>query len=267
LSLHEHGKQTLRELGLTSSQARIYVAILRLGGSQSVKAISNFSDIARQDVYRTIAELQQLGLVEKVIATPTRFQTTPLRDSLSILLQTRKQKTRTLQEEADRLVSHFPEKTEERIYGQERDRFLLVSERTALMHLIKKVVEATRKYILIITSWNDCAQWHSILPEAWSNAAKKGVNIRWLTEKTENANLQPEIMMAALQKPNFLLRVLPHQPNARFGICDGTGAFMAISSNPNAAESPALWTNNRVIISLMEYYFETMWKKSSKMQR
>jgi sugar-specific transcriptional regulator TrmB len=267
LSLNEHGKQILLELGLTLSQARIYVAILRLGGSSSVKEVSNVSGVARQDVYRTIAELQQLGLVEKVIATPTRFQTTPLREALSILLQTRKQKTSTLQKEADRLVSLFPEKTEEQIDGQERDHFVLLSERTALMRFIKKVVEATRKYILIITSWNDCAQWLSILPEAWNNAAKKGVNIRWLTGKTENANPLPEIMVAALQKPNFLLRVLSDKPKARFGICDGTGAFMAISSNPNAAESPALWTNNRAIISLMEYYFETMWKKSIKMQR
>jgi sugar-specific transcriptional regulator TrmB len=255
------------QLGLTSSQARIYVALLRLGSSSSVKEVSNVSGVARQDVYRTIAELQQLGLVEKVIASPTRFQSIPLRETLSRLLQTRKQKTRTLQEEADKLASLFSEKAEGRIDAQERDRFVLVSERTALMRLIKKVVEATREYILIITSWNDCAQWLGILPEAWSNASKKGVNIRWLTGKTENPNLPPEIMVTALQKPNFLLRVLPHQPKARFGICDGMGAFMAISSNPNAAESPALWTNNRVIISLMEYYFETMWKKSKKMQR
>ena len=266
MPLYEHGKQILLELGLTLTQARLYVAILRLAGSSSVKAISNFSGIARQDVYRTIAELQQLGLVEKVIATPTRFQAIPLQEALTLLLQTRNQKTCTLQKQAERLVTIFPEKAEGLIEGQEVEQILIVSERTALMRLIKKAVEATKNCILIIGSWNDCARWLGVLPDTWNSAAKKGVNIRWLMSEKKNTNPLPEIVVATLRKNNFLLKVLPNKPILRCGICDGRGAFMPLSSNPDAVESPALWTNNRVIILLMEHYFETMWKKSSKMQ-
>ena len=265
MSLHEGIEKILRELGLTLTQARLYVAIARLAGSSSVKAISNFSGIARQDVYRTIAELQQLGLVEKVIAAPTRFQTTPLQEAVTLLLQTRNQKTCTLQKEAERLITLFPEKAEGLIDGQEVEQFLQVSERTALIRLMNKAVEATRKYILIIASWNACARWLCIFPDTWNNAVNKGVNIRWLTAEKKNTNPLPEIMVAALQKKNFLQKVLPNKPMARCGICDGRVGFITISSNPDAVESPALWTNNRVIISLMEHYFETMWKKSSKM--
>jgi hypothetical protein len=50
----------------------------------------------------------------------------------------------------------------------------------------------------------------------------------------------------------------------------GSGAgptVTAVAAEELPYESPSLWTNNRVLISLIEYYFETMWKKSRKMQR
>jgi len=35
------------------------------------------SGVARQDVYRVLLELQKLGIVEKIIATPNRFRALP----------------------------------------------------------------------------------------------------------------------------------------------------------------------------------------------
>ena len=51
--------QTLIDLGLTSLQARIYLALYQTGTSEAA-TISKVTKVARSDVYRTMYKLQQL---------------------------------------------------------------------------------------------------------------------------------------------------------------------------------------------------------------
>ena len=77
--------EILVRLGLTFCQAKIYLALLQLGTS-SAKTISNYTNIARPDIYRVIRGLVMLGLVEKSIGKPANFKEAKLktvRDALS----------------------------------------------------------------------------------------------------------------------------------------------------------------------------------------
>ncbi len=69
----EEGKvQTLTELGLTGRQARVFLNLLKCESS-TARALSMSSDLARQDTYKVLDELQELGLVEREISVPTKF--------------------------------------------------------------------------------------------------------------------------------------------------------------------------------------------------
>jgi sugar-specific transcriptional regulator TrmB len=98
-----YGEKTLRELGLSLLQARVYLALLKLGTHSSIKATSACSKVARQDVYRTIAELRELGLVEMVIANLTLFRAIPLQETVAILMEKKNQRTQVLMEEVTEL--------------------------------------------------------------------------------------------------------------------------------------------------------------------
>ena len=87
----ELGEKTLRELGLTLSQARVYLALVRLGKHSTVKAVSVFSKVARQDVYRTLTELRELSLVEMVIGNPALFMAIPLQETIAIMVERKNQ--------------------------------------------------------------------------------------------------------------------------------------------------------------------------------
>jgi len=75
----------LMELGLSSRQARTYLTILKLREAKA-KTIADYSAINRQDIYRIIEELEQIGLVQRTISLPTTFSATPLSETAKLLL-------------------------------------------------------------------------------------------------------------------------------------------------------------------------------------
>ena len=56
--------QTLMAFGLTSLQAKTYLALAKLGKAD-VKTIAKVSKVARQDIYRIMPTLQKWGLEKK----------------------------------------------------------------------------------------------------------------------------------------------------------------------------------------------------------
>jgi sugar-specific transcriptional regulator TrmB len=89
MAIHEKYVQALTDLGLTHTQAKVYVALLQLKKANARK-LQNLTNIARQDVYITLSELRGKDLVEKVIAKPTQYIPVPSKEAISILLQKRK---------------------------------------------------------------------------------------------------------------------------------------------------------------------------------
>jgi sugar-specific transcriptional regulator TrmB len=64
----------LSELGLTKNQIKIYLSLLKLGTPTKAIRIFQVSGVPRQDVYRVLLELQQLGIVEKIISRPSSLR-------------------------------------------------------------------------------------------------------------------------------------------------------------------------------------------------
>jgi sugar-specific transcriptional regulator TrmB len=63
------GLGVLVGLGLSARQAWVYLALLRVGPVRA-RVIAGLAGVPRQDVYRLLLELQQLGLVQKNLTAP-----------------------------------------------------------------------------------------------------------------------------------------------------------------------------------------------------
>jgi sugar-specific transcriptional regulator TrmB len=83
--------QTLTELGLTLSQAKVYLTLLKLDRATG-KALSKHAKEARQEVYRILHELEEKGFVERIIAMPTEFKAITIKNCLRILIEHQKHK-------------------------------------------------------------------------------------------------------------------------------------------------------------------------------
>ena len=84
--LLEDSIHTLEDLGVTESQGNVYLALLRLGVASKAATIAKFSNTPRQDVYRLLMELQQIGIVQKIITKPAMFRAIPPKETVDILL-------------------------------------------------------------------------------------------------------------------------------------------------------------------------------------
>jgi sugar-specific transcriptional regulator TrmB len=257
-----YGEKTLRELGLSLLQARVYLALVKLCAHSSVKATSVCSKVARQDVYRTITELRELGLVEMVIGNPSLFKAIPLQETVAILMKKKNQRTQVLMAEAKELFNYFAKNKETGI-NQENHQFILVPKKEVLRSRIKKTIEGAKESILISTPWRESTQWLYTLHESWQFALNKGVKIRWITEKQASPCFADEITRSLIIHPNFTLRTDAASLKTRFGIYDDKEAFITVLDAPNAGGSPALWSNNPAILFILKDYFEIKWTQTA----
>jgi sugar-specific transcriptional regulator TrmB len=60
MDLNDHDTEALIALGLNSTQAKVYLALLSLGQSKA-QTIWKTSGVNRQDIYRTLNDLEEEG--------------------------------------------------------------------------------------------------------------------------------------------------------------------------------------------------------------
>ncbi len=260
MSTNEHAEKVLHELGLSLSQAKLYVALLRLPDAVTVSAVSACSNVARQDVYHLMDDLQEMGFVEKVISNPAKFKAIPFGDVTAALIEKRDDRTRALVEESTALRDKFQNKNSNT--GLQREiEFILVSKGETLVHKVVKAVGNAEREILVILPWRECTQWAFILHEWWQKALDRQVNVRWLTDTpSQNGETNVDVIYNFTRSPVFSLKTLPHPIDVRLSVFDGKEVFMATNAVVNAGESPALWTNSPTMINTLKDYFEMKWK-------
>ena len=125
--------QTLIGFRLTLLQAKTYLNIAKLEKAD-VKTLSKASNVARQDIYRIMPRLQKLGLTEKIIAKPTMYKATPIKEGLSILLQNKKKEIAELQTKKTSLIKTFQAKNT-KIDPKEETHFIITSEITRFLKI------------------------------------------------------------------------------------------------------------------------------------
>jgi sugar-specific transcriptional regulator TrmB len=264
VSFKEHGEKILHEMGLSISQAKLYVALVRMRTCATANALSNSSNVARQDVYRILEELQNLGLVEKIIANPALFKAISIGEATSTLIEKRREKTRTLLEDTAELLGEFPEENPPTF--QDKQQIVLMPKGGTVERRIGKAIKTTKKKICAISPWNEFTQWMFKLNQSWKQAFERDVKVHWITDsKPQNLDSIIEIACDVLGNPNFNLRILPQPlPMTRLSIYDHREAFIAITEKQSAAESPALWTNNPTIVAILTDYFEMKWNQAQQ---
>jgi sugar-specific transcriptional regulator TrmB len=254
----------LVELGCTDTQAKVYIALVKLGSAKA-KTIAELSQIPRQEVYRELSELQDKGLIEKIISSPTRFKVAPIGNCLSSLLKGKTSELCVLQEKVDRLVQKLSNDRETFVEEQEATQYILISEREALLNSIKHSIKTTQKSVDIMCTNQVLSQALFYLSEAYVSGLKRGVKIRVITNNSRSDNSQPEIIMQSLiADHNFQFKCISDSLLGQFALFDKKEVFVACFPSGNFAEHPSLWSNSENLSKIMSSCFELLWKETSK---
>lgn len=266
MKLRNYEIQTLNELGLSILQARAYLALVRLG-SAKVKTICKFSNVARSDLYRTLNSLQELGLVEKVIEVPFKFRAIPMDQGLVLLLKRRSEEEKRIRSKTLYLIRDFKKSGNSEFSEANDSKFVLVPSGNLFIARVKTAIDQSILGVDLMLSWKQFSQGiGDFFTENVENALSRNVKFRLIVETSEEAANSVILAQLCKNKCNFKLNFIPISPDYVFGIYDEKKAFIIVYPKTNLADSPAVWTNNQSLISLIHDYFEILWLISCERQ-
>lgn len=252
--------QTLMHLGLTCSEATIYLTLVKLRKS-GAKKIANMANIARPDVYRIMPCLEQLGLAEKILAKPIEYKATPLKNGYQILLQNKSQEFIELKDKTIDLIENTNDTIDKGTLPDEEQNFVLISSKTLHQKNVALECAKTRYSLDVIDKWGGL--WFQIFyrHQIHIKALKRGVKIRIITEKHDGF-LADKIPVLLNNNPLFEIRYITSPIPIRAEIYDGKKVDMSTKPANDTEVTPSLWSNNQQFVKLMTAYFEETWEKA-----
>ena len=261
----EEDFKTLSKLGLKSTEAKVYLALVKNGPSNA-REIAQNSNVARPDIYRTVSQLQNIGLVEKIVAKPQTFNAIPLSEALAILFQKREKENEELIEKTGILLKKY--NTLQRNATREKaNQFILIPQKETLIRERARAINNTKEKVCVMIPQKNLLQVLTNSFELLSNATQRKVCFQINTEETENKTKLKKLIGSLGKSPYFEVRERTPPPlPANFSIYDGKEMRLSTSSKSGYAEAPDIWTNNLDIIELALTSFKTKWETATPLK-
>ena len=259
----EKEDQILIRLGLSKVQAKIYCTLLRMKSGSSA-TIAQASTITRQQIYREMPVMVDLGLVEKIIGSPTKYLAIPIETSLKILQAKKAAELSDLDQATKLFLENYASIKRNRTL-EETSHFVYASEKEIALNKYDKECANAQISVEAIGPALDTESGIVLRYKGFFlERLKQGVQLRIVTEKLRKDR---EILNAIRQlqrSPLFEIRELPEKPPVQLAMFDRKRVNIVVSdAYHNYAD---LWTDNSSLRILAINYFEYMWEKASVLQ-
>jgi sugar-specific transcriptional regulator TrmB len=240
-------------------QTKVYLALNKLEQA-TVRTIAKTAQIDRAEVYRAIPTLQKLGLIKKIITTPTAFKATPLSEGLSILLQQDAEKHKSIQNEAKRFLRDFKNRNEEKPSQESAQYCLAVG-----LKLVYR--EYLRELSKIQTSKDCILEWRGVMAlvnrdfEYIKELLEKGAKLRYITHIPKGTKM-PQNIQTLTKTGSFEIKSVSANPKAGIDIFDKKIVhIITVTNSPKEIE--VLRSNNPAVVQLLQDYFELKWQSAT----
>lgn len=265
---------TLRDFGLSANQAKVYLTALTLG-TATIGQVSKDSNVRREDVYRILPRLENMGLIDRILGTPTRIRATPLEEALSILVKlqedTAKEKLATLKARKVTMLKDFTIDERRRGISDDKGQFTLFSQKDRIMSKGLSMIAGAQKHADIVTSEQELVELILDYPDTIRKALRKGVDIRVILEvsgqDTSILGIIKEQKLGDKQSFKGVLNLKStQQVLSHYFVVDYNEAMVSTSKEPRLAENQYLWTVNKNLVGLMQENFEEAWNVSADLK-
>lgn len=262
--------RALVNLGLTQTQAKIYLSNFQIGQA-TVKAISQASTIAREDVYRVLPTLERLGLVTKYLASPAMYEAVEPKSAIEILLKLKESEYLRIRGKASQALKELSKSNNSSCIFKGDEKTVLISKAESgpdkgvfeAMKTVKRTVDFTTRYNLFLHAFND-AQLEGWITKM-HKATNRGVKFRMMLDKPLSKKPVSELSFD-IPESNFFLR--SNNLEYRYSPCllqcilivfDNKKCLIETSTEQDVNVKPYIWSNNPILVSLSQTYFEKAW--------
>ncbi len=251
----------LVSLGLTSSQARIYLALMHNGPS-NVSSISKISGIHRAHIYPILQSLSKMGFVEKNLESGT-YNASPLKESALILVKHKQQEISNLETEIKAIKEETPKTTQ---ILEVKPEILLVSNRNRTLSLGQKSFQSATSMLNLMHTWRRFFQLWQYYDTTFAEAMSRGVTIRQIVEAPKDTSemwsARAFLNRKIFKNKQFELRFVP-TTGGNFSLIDNNRLLVPTTTlQENLGESPFIFSNCEGLVRLLQNYFELSWKSS-----
>jgi sugar-specific transcriptional regulator TrmB len=258
----EGEEKILTLLGLTSLQARVYLALAKMDQA-TLTNLSSSSKIDRANVYRVITRLQELDLVEKMIMNPTHFKALPIDEGISMLLESKETEYLEVKTKTNDILERYKQHTKVD-FDDESCQFALIPDGKLTQRKFDQMFDSNQETHDIMFYWRDYASDYDCVVELWTNLLDKGVKIRALVFLEKGEKLPQEILSLIKYGKIFEIRRTMIPPKATITIIDGKESMVSVTSHLVPCGKPGLWVHNLSVIGVIQEYFDMLWRRAKK---
>jgi len=221
--------------------------------------------VRREDIYRILPRLYELGILEKVIGSPTRVKALPVERAIRVLVRNRQEalsrESAELAYQVEDFLEYFNPGQAAPAEGGDGEQFSIVEGRPAIEGKISCMLEKTRHEVLAAVTGPHALPLLAELPKILETGPDSGRKIRVITGQSEVLTLSVILKGKKSGDLDFRLTNLDGS-SGNYLVSDGREAIL-LTSDEQATRISSLWTNNS-IISLLLGNFEQRWSRAQK---
>lgn len=260
-SSYSNELRTLCNLGLTLQQAKVYLALARIGQA-SMKELSEAANIDRGECYRIVSQLEDKQLISRVLTSPVKYEVTAFKSTLNILMEKKRKEMFSLQENVEKLSQKI--NSSEFSYLPSEDEITRYVPIAIARKSVNDFFKSVNKSMDILTDLYRCETFQNEKYRSEVNALRRGIIFRFLISDTQNRfelSRLPHVQKM-LSMRGFTLRVISEEIAAPLGIRDQRTANIYISKETHALKSSPIETNNERLVKLAQGYFDSLWNRA-----
>ncbi|MGB9985866.1 TrmB family transcriptional regulator [Salarchaeum japonicum] len=232
----------LTRLGLSTYEARVFVALQRLG-TGTASDVAEVADVPRSQVYGAAEDLEHAGLLEVQQTTPRRYRPVSL-DAARDHLRER------FEADRDRAFDYIESVQGELADPDEnREAIWTVTGTDAVADRIVDVIEDATDRALFGTG--DTAFFPDAIRDALADAADRGVVVQVVSE---DEDVLADATDAGLETSRVGTPMEPTPPSSRVALVDGDTIVLGVH---DGATETAMWSANSRFASVLTESLET----------
>lgn len=256
--------KVLVDLGLTPVSAKVYLTLHKFGALE-ISKLAELAKVARPDTYRTLLKLQKLGLIEKLVKRPSKYQAIPNKDALSLLLRAKTEEYKELRKETRLLINAADIEDAKKKNIKEASSFVLIPQGRRLTTTIRNAIKKTQFSLYNVLSWKRFSQGIiNRFADDLEKACARNVKIRFIIEKPPKSKTTNELIEFCRKYPCLQIRFITNELNTIFAVYDQKEIIIVATSRTDFLDSPALWSNSESLVSLGLDHFEELWSRAKE---
>jgi len=257
----------LTEFGLSVNQAKVYLSIAQ-AASTSVNTISKITHIHRQDIYKILPKLEEMGLITKTIDRPVTIKAIPVEDALSNIVSTEEQKVkqriRRLKANCKELanaIKETQEQSEMRAQEQETEHAIFICADRAIKNKLDVSYGNARTKCDLVMNFELITRRLPVLRKRFQALATTKVKTRLLVDTDKNKGLVERTLEEIIPSTDyFIVKLTSGEITVKpYLIVDRKEVYISTRRKTTFGEPCILWTSSKNVISIYEENFEKAW--------